>query len=163
MIEARLAKLAMVGSLAAFALLVAWNNVADYDSNHAFVRHVLAMDTVFPGNRLVASRAIADPALWTAAYAVIIAAEALTGLLFAAAALCMAAGLRRGGPAFARGKRLAWLGGAAGFLLWFLGFMVIGGEWFTMWQSAQWNGQQAAFRFYATILGVLIFVAVAPD
>jgi predicted small integral membrane protein len=38
-----------------------------------------------------------------------------------------------------------------------MGFMVLGGEWFQMWQSPQWNGQEAAFRFYLTILAVLIF------
>ncbi|MGA8550661.1 MAG: DUF2165 family protein [Stellaceae bacterium] len=27
-----------------------------------------------------------------------------------------------------------------------------------MWQSHQWNGQQPAFRFYMTVLAVLIFV-----
>jgi hypothetical protein len=27
-----------------------------------------------------------------------------------------------------------------------------------MWQSATWNGQEAAFRFYGAVLGVLIFV-----
>jgi Predicted small integral membrane protein (DUF2165) len=36
--------------------------------------------------------------------------------------------------------------------------MVVGGEWFAMWQSKLWNGQEAAFRFYVTLLGVLIFV-----
>jgi predicted small integral membrane protein len=49
-----------------------------------------------------------------------------------------------------------------GFLVWFLGFMVIGGEWFAMWQSDTWNGQDAAFKFYMTILAVLIFVKL-PD
>ena len=47
---------------------------------------------------------------------------------------------------------------ALGFLIWFFGFMVVGGEWFAMWQSSQWNGQPAAFRFYAALLGVAIFV-----
>ena len=42
--------------------------------------------------------------------------------------------------------------------MWFFGFMVVGGEWFQMWQSPMWNGQEAAFRFYMTILVVLIFV-----
>jgi predicted small integral membrane protein len=37
--------------------------------------------------------------------------------------------------------------------------MVVGGEWFAMWQSKLWNGQEAAFRFYVTLLGVLIFVS----
>jgi hypothetical protein len=27
-----------------------------------------------------------------------------------------------------------------------------------MWQSATWNGQEAAFRFYVAVLAVLIFV-----
>ena len=49
-------------------------------------------------------------------------------------------------------------GATAGFLVWFFGFMVVGGEWFLMWQSDTWNGQEAAFRFYMAILGVLIFV-----
>lgn len=31
-----------------------------------------------------------------------------------------------------------------------------------MWQSKDWNGQDAAFRFYMTVLGVLIFVNL-PD
>jgi hypothetical protein len=31
-----------------------------------------------------------------------------------------------------------------------------------MWQSQTWNFQQPAFRFYMTVLGVLIFVAL-PD
>lgn len=45
-----------------------------------------------------------------------------------------------------------------GFLVWFFGFMVIGGEWFGMWQSSTWNGQEAAFKFYMTMLAVLIYV-----
>ena len=44
------------------------------------------------------------------------------------------------------------------FLVWFFGFMVVAGEWFAMWQSATWNGQEAAFRFYVAVLGALIFV-----
>jgi predicted small integral membrane protein len=31
-----------------------------------------------------------------------------------------------------------------------------------MWQSKSWNGQEAAFRFYMTMLAVLIFV-IQPD
>jgi hypothetical protein len=36
--------------------------------------------------------------------------------------------------------------------------MVVAGEWFAMWQSATWNGQEAAFRFYVAVLAVLIFI-----
>ncbi len=32
-----------------------------------------------------------------------------------------------------------------------------------MWHSKEWNGQQAAFRIYMTILGVLVFVTQPND
>ncbi len=79
MIEARIAKAIMVASLALFALLVAFDNLTDYNTNYAFVRHVLSMDTTFPGNGLLYRR-ITSPALWQAGYAVIIAGESLTAL-----------------------------------------------------------------------------------
>jgi len=37
--------------------------------------------------------------------------------------------------------------------------MSIGGEWFGMWMSEQWNGVPGAFRFFVTIGIVLIYVA----
>jgi predicted small integral membrane protein len=66
--------------------------------------------------------------------------------------------LHSAAASFNRAKGLTAVAAGLGFLVWFFGFMVIGGEWFQMWQSSQWNGQQAAFRFYLTILAVLIFV-----
>jgi len=48
---------------------------------------------------------------------------------------------------FNRAKRLVHIGAALGFLVWFFGFLVVGGEFFQMWKSQTWNGQQAAFRF----------------
>ena len=53
MVLIRLAKVTMVGSLAAYAFIVAYNNVVDYGSNYQFVRHVLSMDTTFPDNALM--------------------------------------------------------------------------------------------------------------
>jgi predicted small integral membrane protein len=147
----------MVASLALFALLVTYGNVVDYGSNDQFVRHVLSMDTTFPNNALKA-RAVTAPWAWTAAYWLIIGAEGLTGLLFAAGALRMALAVRGSATRFNGAKRLAILGAGSAFLLWFTGFMVVGGEWFAMWQSDTWNGQQAAFRFYVTVLAVIVFV-----
>ena len=53
-------------------------------------------------------------------------------------------------------------GPTLGFCLWFFGFVVIGGEYFAMWQSKLWNGQDAAFRIAGTMLAGLIFVSL-PD
>ena len=80
MLITRAAKIAMVAAIAAFATLVAFGNITDYETNFAFVQHVLSMDTVFPRSTIT-YRAIADPALHRVAYAIIIAAEALTAVL----------------------------------------------------------------------------------
>jgi predicted small integral membrane protein len=63
---------------------------------------------------------------------------------------------------FNRSKSWAIAGLSFGFLLWQVAFMSIGGEWFGMWMSQTWNGIDSAFRFFITIIAVLIFVAL-PD
>lgn len=157
MMMTRCAKSLMSFVLALFALMVSFNNLSDYGSNFAFVQHVLSMDTTFPGNAAM-YRAITTPALWHAAYWAIILGEALTGVLLASGALALWRARRAPAAVFARAKQWVLAGATMGFLVWFLGFMVVGGEWFLMWQSRAWNGQAAAFRFYMAILGVLIFV-----
>ena len=157
----RLVKVAMVASCALFALLVAFNNLVDYGSNYSFVRHILSMDTTFPGNALM-GRAITSPALWTLGYWLIIAAEAATGLILAFGSLRLALAVRGPAALFHAAKPAVALGVGLGFLLWFTGFAVIGGEWFAMWQSKEWNGVPSAFRFTVTLLLVLIFV-MQPD
>ena len=153
----RLVKVAMVASLALFALVVAFDNLVDYGSNYEFVRHTLSMDTTFPGNALK-WRAINEPAVWAIAYGLIILTEAAVGILLAFATLRLATTIRADARLFNSAKKFAVLGVGLGFLLWFTGFMVVGGEWFAMWQSKAWNGQQSAFQFYMTLLAVLIFV-----
>jgi predicted small integral membrane protein len=132
-------------------------SATDYDTNYAFVRHVLSMDTTFPGNALLYRR-IFSPALWQAVCALIIAGEGLTGIALAVATISLVRHLRSDGVRFNGAKRFTIIGASLGFLVWFFGFMVVGGEWYSMWQSPMWNGQEAAFRFYMTILAVLIFV-----
>ena len=161
MVLIRLTKVALIASLAAYALIVSFDNIADYDSNYEFVRHVLSMDTTFPGNALM-HRAITDKNVWTAAYALIIAAEGLTGLLLAIGALVLLMRVRAPAVIFNGAKVWAVAGMTLGFGLWFFGFLVVAGEYFAMWQSKVWNGQEAAFRIAMVILGVLIFVSL-PD
>jgi predicted small integral membrane protein len=157
----RLAKILLVASIAALGLIVAYDNIVDYGSNYEFVRHVLSMDTTFPNNALM-DRAITDPRLWAVAYAVIIGFEGLTGVLAAIGAVVLLARLRAPAAVFNNAKTFAIAGLTVGFGLWFFGFLVVAGEYFAMWQSQMWNGEPAAFRFAAMILGVLIFVAL-PD
>ncbi len=153
----RWAKIVMTASIALFLALVAFDNITDYGSNFAFVRHVLSMDATFPHNALM-YRAITAPALWALAYRIIIATEGVTAVIFAIGAVSL--WRHRDSPAsrFQRAKEPIVLGAMVSFLLWFTGFTIIGGEWFSMWQSQKWNGQQEAFRITLTLLAVLIFV-----
>jgi len=154
----RLCKSIICLLLAIFALLVCLNNLLDYNSNYAFVRHTLSMDTVFPSNTLK-YRAILDPFVWSLAYGLIIFAEFLTGVLLLIGAIGLFKNIHS--PlAFNKAKNWVYLGCLVGFLLWFFGFIVIGGEWFCMWQSEQWNGVEAAFRFVVFIMLTFLFTAM---
>ena len=157
----RIVKAVLVASVGAWAGLVAYGNVADYGSNWAFVQHVLAMDTVFADNPLK-SRAITDPSLQRLAYWAIIAVEWTMSLacFYAAWRLFRARADRR---AFVAAKTPAVIALAVVFLLYYVGFIAIGGEWFAMWQSSTWNGQQAAFRFLTCAMLVMIVVLVPEE
>ena len=150
-----------VGLIGVFACLVSLNNILDYQSNFEFVKHVLSMDTTFEGNKLM-NRAIETSYLHHTAYAVIIFLEAAIGLInLVAAGLMISAILTNDSMRFSRAKGVAIIGLTIGFILWFGGFMVVGAEWFLMWQSQSWNGQTAAFRFSSVILGSLIFLSIS--
>jgi predicted small integral membrane protein len=154
----RASKIILVGGIGCLALLVAINNVLDYESNFRFVQHVMSMDTVYPQNAL-RYRAITEPALHKLVYVAIIFTEFATAIFCLVGALRLLRQVDSDAPAFNRAKSLCVLGLTAGFALWFFGFMVVGAEWFCMWQSPDWNGQESAFRFVACILLVLIYTA----
>ena len=46
----RYAKIIMILVLAAFAFMVTFNNITDYNSNIAFVQHVINLISTFPSN-----------------------------------------------------------------------------------------------------------------
>ncbi len=145
----RLCKTALVATVALFFLLVAFGNLTDYGTNQAFVQHVLAMDTIFPESTL-RWRAITAPWAQELAYWAIIAWELATGLILALASLRLVRSACDG-ERFRAARPLAILGLTLGALLYGLGFIVVGGEWFAMWQSPTWNGQAGATRFLVLI------------
>jgi predicted small integral membrane protein len=153
----RLSKLALVAAVALIYTLIVFNNLTDYSSNWQFVQHVLAMDTTFPGNHGM-WRAIHAPALQTAFYLGIISWEILTTVLLWWGVLRLAVSLRASAAVFNAGKSVAIAALTAGLLLWFVAFLSVGAEWFLMWQSHTWNGQDAAFRMFACLLLVLLYL-----
>jgi predicted small integral membrane protein len=153
----RISKVFLVACVALFALLVGVDNIFDYQPNFQAVRHILSMDTV-PSDSTLLWRAITSETLHHAAYWLIIAAEIISGLICARGAFDLYRALPQDGRAFDASKDVATLGLVALFGLYFLGFMIVGGEWFQMWRSAEWNEQEAAFRFIGCIGLILLFV-----
>lgn len=158
----RLSKSAMVLAMAFFATLVAFGNITDYATNFAFVHHVFLMDTTFPGNGIM-YRAIQQEWVHHAGYIGIITLETLTAVLcwIGGARLLKARNAAPG--AFRAAKNWAIGGLTLGFLTWQVAFMSVGGEWFGMWMSKQWNGVPDAFRFFITLLLVLIYLTMDND
>lgn len=158
----RLSRILLLAAIALWLTLVAFGNLTDYASNWPFVQHVLAMDTIFPGAG-IHYRAITSPLLQHLAYGLIIATETL------AAVLCWLGVWRlwrtRNAPAlvFHRAKRMSVLGLTVGVMLWLGGFIAVGGEWFGMWMSTQWNGLESAFRFVMVLLVALVYLGQRDD
>lgn len=157
----RYAKLALTAAMALFMTLVAFGNITDYGSNWQYVQHVLSMDTTFNSPNLM-WRAVTDPALQTLAYLLIIATEAASAAILWWGSARLWRHRRAAAVRFNAAKDVAIAGLTLAMLLWLTGFMTIGGEWFAMWQSQVWNGQDSASRFLAFTGLVLIFLSL-PD
>src|ERR1700722_19850412 len=125
----RIAKLALVFAVAIFYSLVVLNNITDYDSNYQFVRHVMMMDSTFPGNRGM-WRAINSPALHTTFYLAIIVWETVTMMLCWWGGVRLVKTLRESSAAFNSAKGIAIVGLTVSLLQWLAAFLGVGAEWF---------------------------------
>jgi predicted small integral membrane protein len=157
----RLAKTTLVAAVAFNFTLIVFNNITDFNSNYLFVQHVLDMDTTFPGNRGM-WRAMHPMALHLVFYLGIIAYETLNVALCWWAAVAMFSARNDSPMAFARSKAIGVAALTAGMLLWMVAFLDVGAEWFLMWQSKIWNGQEAAFRM-TVIEGILLVLLLLPE
>ena len=157
----RIAKLLLLAGIALFYTLVVIGNLTDPNSNYQFVRHVLMMDSIFPGNREM-WRAMTSPAWQIAIYSSIIAWEIVTTILLWWGAFRLFRALHLTADEFNLAKRVPVMGLALSLMMWLVAFLAVGGEWFLMWQSQTWNGQQAAARNFA-VVGIVFLILLQPD
>ncbi|MFF4311469.1 DUF2165 domain-containing protein [Streptomyces sp. NPDC001507] len=151
-----LAAAVLTGTVALYIALVAFGNITDFGTNQAFVQHVLAMDTTFKDDDLM-WRAITNKGLENTAYVLIIVWETLAALVLIAGTWLWA---RRD---HVRARRVSTYGLLMLVLLFGAGFIGIGGEWFSMWQSKTWNGLDAATRVLVLTSLALIVVQLSPS
>ncbi|WP_030869167.1 DUF2165 domain-containing protein [Streptomyces sp. NRRL S-37] len=144
----------LTASVALYMALVAFGNITDFGTNQDFVRHVLAMDTTFKDEDLM-WRAITNEGVQDAAYVAIIVWETAAALVLVYGTWLWTR------PDHARARRVSTYGLLMVMLLFGAGFMAIGGEWFAMWQSEDWNGLDAALRVFV-LSGVVLLVNHLP-
>ena len=157
----RAAKSMLLAGIALLYSLVVLNNLTDFDSNYQFVRHVLSMDSTFPGNHLM-GRALTSPWIFLAFYFGIIAWESASVILLWWGGFKLLFALRLGAAEFNLAKRIPILALTLSLLMWLVAFLTVGAEWFLMWQSPTWNGQQEAFRMFV-VLALVFVVLLQPD
>ncbi|HUD55388.1 MAG TPA: DUF2165 domain-containing protein [Terracidiphilus sp.] len=157
----RAAKTLLVAGIALFYTLVVFNNLTDFDSNYQFVHHVLSMDSTFPGNHGM-WRALPSPVMQLVFCVSIIAWEIVTMVLLWWGVANLLRVLRRNVAAFQSAKRIPVMALTLSMLMWLVAFLSVGAEWFLMWQSHTWNGQEAAFRMF-TVVGLVLLILLQPE
>ncbi|HEX6771831.1 MAG TPA: DUF2165 family protein [Acidobacteriaceae bacterium] len=71
--------------------------------------------------------------------------------------------MRRPALDFEAAKRIPVIALTLSLLMLLVAFIsVVGGEWFLMWQSHTWNGEETAFRDF-TIVGIVLLVFMFPE
>jgi predicted small integral membrane protein len=149
-----LAATLLTATVALYIALVAFGNITDFGTNQQFVRHVLAMDTTFKDDDLM-WRAVSGKGLQDAVYVAIIAWETLAALVLIYGTWLW---VRRDDE---RARRFSTYGLLMLMVLFGAGFIAVGGEWFSMWQSKDWNGLEAATRVFL-LSGVVLLVVQHP-
>jgi predicted small integral membrane protein len=161
MMTIRLSKALLLFALGFYYALVVFNNTNDYNSNLTFVRHVLLMDTTYPGNHGM-WRAIHSPAIPLLFFVSVVCWESLTGVLLWVAGFRLIANLRTSPAKFNCAKRLGVVALTLSMSMWLVAFLSVGNEWFLMWQSKDWSGEVAAQHMFA-VVGIILLYLVMPD
>lgn len=157
----RFSRIALVATVACFFTLVAFGNITDYGTNWQFVRHVMSMDTTFQNPDLM-WRAVTDPRFQHAAYGLIITWQVLTALVLWVGVIRLVRAATGDHREFAESRSVAVIGLTMGLMLYAMGFLVVAGEWFAMWQSHTWNGQATA-GIFVLLVGVALLHLCGPE
>ena len=152
----RISKVVFITAIAIFLSLVVFNNITDYWSNFNFVKHVLSMDTTFPGNTGM-WRSIDKPWVHHVFYLLVIIAEILAAFFCWKGAVRLYQS-RKDASVFKAQKKWAVYGLTLGIIIWFVGFVAVGGEWFLMWQSEDWNGLDVAYKIVIAMSVTLVYL-----
>ena len=160
--NSRLIKILFSGAVGLYISLVCFNNIFDYSSNFPFVSMVSKMDDTFSKERN-GWRSINSVFWHHVIFILIVTWELSIAFLLWIGFFKMIGKLRASAIEFKQAKSHTSIGLALGVLLWVIAFISIGGEWFLMWQSKNWNAQTTAFFLTCCFLLFLIYHSQDDD
>lgn len=146
--------------VALYYLVVGFDNITNPTnpnaSNWPFVQGVLSGEGV-PADSGFEWRFIDATWFQALAYIGVMVTETVTGILLLIGGI---AGLRgsRTCPRWGNAQKWTYAGGILGLAVFFLGFMVIGGNWFIMYLNSKWNGLEPAFQNSTMTVLMLVLV-----
>lgn len=152
--------------LVVFVGLQGWfyvaGNLANWTSGMGAVAYVLGME----GHEVYGTHIfppVTSSALVTIAFLFIIAAEFLVGALSLKGAWDLWTARDQAADEFNAAKKFAILGAGTALVVWFGGFVVIGGALFQMWQTQVGLGSFNGAFIYGAISGFVLLFVNAPD
>lgn len=152
--------------LVTFVGLQGWfyvaGNLANWSSGVGAVAYVLSMEghevygtPIFPP--------ITSPAIVTVAFLIIVFGEFLVGALSLKGAWDLWQARNAEAETFNSSKTFAVLGAGMALVVWFGGFVVVGGALFQMWQTQIGTGSFEGAFIYAVTSGIVLLFLINPD
>ena len=145
-----------------FGLLVMYSNFTDYASNYESISSILNMESTGDDGRYN-YRAITSHMLHHRIYWLIITLEVIYTIFFMIGTCYLYKSMNSSAEEFHESKKPAIIGLLIALLLYYVGFQVIGVEWFNMDQSHVWSYKDWTRHIVDFILPLLIYIAIRVE
>ncbi|HAK8998941.1 TPA: DUF2165 domain-containing protein [Salmonella enterica] len=160
MLIIRYSKIITLTAVSFYVTLVAFGNLTDYQTNFAFVKLVMSMESILPSST-ICYRAVLNPIAYHIAYSIIIAFEVMISVTGWYGGYIMFCCRNASTEQFTHSKKWGIVALTLGVILWLAGFAAIGGEWFRMWMSTKtYHDVEASFRLFMMMIVVLIYLII---
>ena len=158
----RYLKIILIVFVGLTGLLFVAGNIANWNAGLKVVHYVLSME----GHEVYGSHIfppVTNSVLVTMAYLLILTGESLVGVLSLKGAWDLWSVRKGSADTFNASKTYAILGTGMAMVVWFGGFIVIGGVLFQMWQTKIGAGSFADAFVFAASGGLILLFVSRPD
>lgn len=154
----RISKATLMLFVSIFGLLVMYSNFTDYPTNYQYIGHILSMDTIQAD--AYKYRAITSAMAHHRIYWLIITLEVLFTCFCMVGTYHLYKHINSSARKFHEAKKFSLIGLLIAIFVYYIGFQVIGVEWFNMDESDHWNYKDWARHIVDFIMPVMMYVAL---